>query len=283
MELLTRLNELQGRVVAALHHLPGATELYLFGSRVSTPDDPYADIDLHVMSGDLAASRRVWPTFLQKVGPIESIVPLEQGPDNLAFSVQFRYESLYHKLDISIGTPAQGQHDANAEYVQLWQQEPPPAASTTYTTDAYHPAYGSVGHRLCEELISGVRYLKARQREQHLTCWRFIRGKPDIIFQLLFEQGQRHPPAHRALTTLDYKDMDARIAEPERRELLAMLDWSTPVAMDRSFCALLERMIPLFREQAHTTDQHLPEKIIERYVDFLSSELAHLDGVTKRS
>jgi predicted nucleotidyltransferase len=50
MDLQTHLDNLQSHVADQLRTLPGATELYLFGSRAEAKNDEYADIDLQLVT-----------------------------------------------------------------------------------------------------------------------------------------------------------------------------------------------------------------------------------------
>jgi len=59
------------RVSEALRDLPGACELYVFGSLADRTADAYSDIDLEVMTRDVAASAAALDDVLTTVAPIE--------------------------------------------------------------------------------------------------------------------------------------------------------------------------------------------------------------------
>lgn len=213
-----RLDALQARVSQALRDLPGATALYLFGSRRTAPDDPYADLDLQLLTDDLPATRRVWPHALARVAPIALAWPLTPAPDNTAFAILFEGESLYHKLDVGLSPASErGTYAApDAPYTPLWEQPASRREVALPATQAYLPPVGTVGHALFDDLLGSVRYLKARKRRQHLTCWRFMRGKPDLLLRLLVEQQGGWRADAPALSTWDYKALDQRLPETMR-------------------------------------------------------------------
>ena len=271
-----RLDALQARVSAALRDLPGATALYLFGSRRTAPDDPFADLDLQLLSDDLPATRRVWPHALAHVAPIALAWPITPAPDNTAFAILFEDESLYHKLDIGLSPASEGDAYAapDAPYSLLWEQRASCEEVSLPLTQIYLPPVGTVGHALFDDLLGSVRYLKARKRHQPLTCWRFIRNKPGLLLRLLVEQRGGWQADAPALSTWDYKGLDQQLEEPVRAQLLAHLDWATPATMDAAFVWFTQRIAALFEEKAATRAETLPLPLVDQHLAFLRGELA---------
>jgi len=269
-----QLDHLQNRLVAALRTLPGVTTLYLFGSRTSAASDQYADIDLQVMTADLPTARVAWPHFLEAVGPMELAWPITAAPQNTAFAILFQGESYYHKVDIGLSDVADTTPFASpSSYVPLWAKE-----STIFTplpqhTNAYMPAYGTIGHLLFDELIGGVRYIKARKRGQHFTCWRFIRGKPERLLHLTYERLDRWKVREKPLSTWDYKELDALVEQPEREQLMKCLDWSEPRRMDENFCWFTHRIVQLLEQKAAIYGEAIPSTVVEQHLAFICNEL----------
>lgn len=280
MDKVRRLDTLQQRVAQSLRRLPGATSLYLFGSRVSQPSDPYADLDLQVLVGDMTAARRCWPHVLEQVAPIRVAWPITAAPDNTAFAILFQGESLYHKVDI--GLSPETERDAYAAldgpYQLLWEQEAPGGEMRRRSSSAFMPAHGSVGHGLMDELIAGVRYVKARRRQQRLTCWRFLRGKPDLLFRLQSEQGQGWKVVLPPLSTWEYKALDALGIDPIAEDALGRLNWATPAMMDASFCWLTEQIARLLEQKAAARHEEIPHLLIEEHLAFIAAELGAGQG-----
>lgn len=105
MNLEAQLNSLQERLTAALRQLPGATAIYIYGSRATCRTDGYADLDLQVyIHGRVMCA--VWPQFLERVGPVETAWPLNGAADNTTFTIFFSHESYYHKVDIGLSEDA---------------------------------------------------------------------------------------------------------------------------------------------------------------------------------
>jgi hypothetical protein len=89
MTLVAQLNALQQRLSDGLRLLPGATALYLNGSRVHNRSDGYADLDLQVyIQSQLPCD--VWPFFLERIAPIDVAWPLSAAVDNTGFTVLFK-------------------------------------------------------------------------------------------------------------------------------------------------------------------------------------------------
>ena len=271
-----RIDALQARVSAALRDLPGVTALYLFGSRRTAPDDPFADLDLQLLSDDLPATRRVWPHALARVAPITLAWPITPAPDNTAFAILFEGESLYHKLDIGLSPASEraAYVAPDAPYTLLWEQQAPREEVVLPSTEVYLPPMDTVGYALFDDLLGSVRYLKARKRHQPLTCWRFIRPKPELLLRLLSEQHNGWQSDTPALSTWDYKGLDQQLGEQVRAQLFAHLDWATPVAMDAAFVWFTERIAALFEEKAATRAETPPLPLVAQHLAFLRNELA---------
>jgi hypothetical protein len=273
IDLQTRLDNLQSHVADELRTLPGATELYLFGSQAEAKSDEYADIDLQVGVVDLAAARTIWPHFLERVGPIEIALPLQATPHNTAFAILFHGASYYHKVDIGLSdASAPAPFASMGTFVQLWSQKPAASVITAQTTNAYIPAYDTTGYLLIDDLLSSVRYVKARKRGHHLTCWRFVRGKPDRLLHLMYEQlygWQRQAQ----LTTWDYKKLDHVLQGETHERLLCRLDFSTPRKMDEHFYWFTERIVDLAWQKAQAQQEIIPADVVERLLVFLRAEL----------
>jgi predicted nucleotidyltransferase len=56
MDLSKSLAQTQCRISEVLRHVPGASGLYVFGSCATPYIDPYADIDMQLVSVDMALS-----------------------------------------------------------------------------------------------------------------------------------------------------------------------------------------------------------------------------------
>ena len=75
---LSVLDDLLERISAALRGLPGARELYLFGSAADPfRKDRYSDLDLRVISAQFDLSRAAWSAVLSRVGKMALVFPLD--------------------------------------------------------------------------------------------------------------------------------------------------------------------------------------------------------------
>ena len=271
MNLEAQLNSLQKRLTDVLRQLPGATALYLHGSRAGGRTDGYADLDLQVCTS-ARITRAIWPQFLERVGPLEAAWPLNGAADNSAFTILFKGESYYHKVDIGLSEGGSG-GALNDTGVKLWAQPPAPELTLIPKSAVYLPAHGSVGYQVLDELIASERYLKARKRGQYLLCWRFMRVKPDRLLQLLRSQRQGWQPYDQPLTTWEIKALESTLSADERAQFTSHLACSEPAVMDANMLWFTEEIIRLLEGKATAKNETLPMDIIERHLAFLHNEL----------
>lgn len=285
MSLQIDLDAVQSRVSAALRDLPGATDLYLFGSRARGTGDGYSDIDVEVFTADLAAAKKVWPGFLARVAHIEVAFPLVGALAGVqvdaAYMLLLRGESSYHTVDVGLRDTVERDSFAAAmpEAVRLWHLEPGCGQADQPPGQTYTPAPGTAGHLLFDELISGVRYVKARKRGQPLTCWRYMRGRPQRWMQLVSDElnGWREPG--QSLTTPDIKALDARLSHAQLAEFERHLDWSAPGKMDGCFRWFTQQTVELTLRWAAAGHEFVPQEPVDRLLGFMWGEL----GLASRS
>jgi hypothetical protein len=279
VSLQTDLDDLQTRLMDRLRILPGATDLYLFGSRATDAGDAYSDVDLEVFTADVIAAQEVWPRFLECVAPIGVAFPLIGALAGMtadaAYTVLFHNESSYHTVDIGLRRTAE-----RAEFtasipsaIRLWSQESADVRLLPPASAAYIPAPGSAGHLIFDELISGVRYVKARKRSQPLTCWRYMRNRPQRWLQLVSDELRGWPKPSPGLTTWDIKLLDARLRTAQHDEFERHLDWSDSRKMDGSFYWFTQETVALALRRAETQHEDVPLDLVARLLAFAPEEL----------
>ena len=275
---LSALDDLLGRISAALRGLPGAQALYLFGSAADPArKDRYSDLDLQVVSAQFELSRAAWPAVLSSVGNMTLVFqldPEDPAARETAFTLGFEGQSLYHKVDFGITDHglADGYFHRLEGKVLLWRQHAPagPVVSAPHT--AWRPAWESPEHFLLGELLGSVRYVKARQRRQHLACWRFLSAKFNALLRCCpWQRGQaQFPPGVK--TTWDFTALDRRLSEGERLDLLSGLKTSSPVEMDRSLVEITRRIIARI-DPGYKVEDTPQAAIIRAMMSFIASEL----------
>lgn len=276
--LLSGLDHLLARVSAALRGLPGAQALYLFGSAADPArKDRYSDLDLRVISSRFELSRAAWPAVLSRVGKLALVFQLD--PDDpaaqeTAFTLGFEGQSLYHKVDFGITDwrLADGFFNQLAGKVLLWQQgalvEPLEEAPRT----AWRPAWNSPRHFLLGELLSSVRYVKARKRRQHLACWRFLSAKFNALLRCYhWNRDPLHFP-EAAMNTWDFIALDRQLSEDERLGLLSGLKAASPPEMDRSLVEITGRIAALIDPDYPKKDTH-QGRLVREMLRFIQNEL----------
>ncbi|MHB1354690.1 MAG: hypothetical protein ACYCZF_01795 [Anaerolineae bacterium] len=257
--------------MTALQNLPGATDLYVYGSRATGCYDAYADLDLQVCVQNQAA-HVFWPQFLACVGEIEVAWPLDGSKDNTAFTIFYQGESYYHKVDINLND-TDISSTLPGKRLQLWAQSPAPEPGFIPTTAAYLPVYGSVGYQVFEELISCERYVRARKRGQHLLCWRFVRTKPDKWVKLVHLQKSAWQAHEQTLSTWEIKALDSILPIDDVKQFTHHLAWSEPKTMDAAMIWFTEEITHLQANWAEALCEPLPHALITRHLEFIHNEL----------
>ena len=135
-----------------------------------------------------------------------------------AFCIAFKNESLYQKVDIGLCDQRNDLGFINQvdHKVLLWQQSAKKEPVSTAPGDVFMPNKGTAAYFLMGELLSSVRYVKARQRGQHLTCWRFLSAKFNALLRCYRWKGDPQKFSASSLTTWDYNALDRNVLECER-------------------------------------------------------------------
>ena len=249
--MLNRLDNLLERVSQAVQTLPGAVELYLFGSAADPQlKDAYSDLDLQVLSADYGMSRSDWPWILGRAAPVELAYPILEKPRESVFSIIFAGESPFHKVDIGLTEKSQETgfiHQVKHKTL-LWRQDPPGPGNFSLNRAVYQPEPGTPFHFLIGELMGSIRYVKARRRGHHLTCWRFLSARLNALLRSYsWEAGSPRFPT-LGLNTWDFAALDRCLPEADRLSWLGQIDCRTPGAMDQALVALTrllsERIYP---------------------------------------
>lgn len=266
------LEQLLARVSAALRHLPGALECYLFGSAADAARrDAYSDLDVQVVTHDFALSRAAWPWILNRAGRIELAFSVQQTANESTYTLALAGESPYHKIDIGLCDPCAqpGFFHGIAHKRLLWQQ---PAdrqpVHLSANAEAYAPPTGSAAYFLMSQLLGAVRYLKARKRGQHLSCWRFLSAAFHASLRCRGWDGDAEHFPSDPLSTWDFAALDAALPESERLERLQALRVQSPAQMDATLIELTRGLAAcLCPPEAHAA------RLTAAYLEFIESEL----------
>jgi hypothetical protein len=134
------------------------------------------------------------------------------------------------------------------------------------------PAPGSPDHFLVGELLSSVRYVKARLRGQHLTCWRFLSAKWNAWLRCQHWNGERASFPADALSTWEFAALDRRLPESERLEWLDLLKLHSPQEMDRSLAAITLKIVEMIRP-GYEADPEPVSRLAQEYLQWIRQQL----------
>jgi len=131
----------------------------------------------------------------------------------------------------------------------------------------------TTGHFVIGQLLGGIRYVKARKRDQYWTCWRFASGQVNWLASMLWERSRNWADPNKKLITWEYVELDAAMRDDKERIPFSMWDFSSPAAMDDGFYHVLEHTIALAREKAEYLGENIPFDLAEGLMRFILVEL----------
>ncbi len=138
---------------------------------------------------------------------------------------------------------------------------------------AYMPEIGSAAYFLTGELLSSVRYVKARKRGQHLTCWRFLSAKLRALLRCYLWDGDRRHFPETSFSTWDFVALDRMVAETERLDLLKNFNCQSPVEMDLSMLEMTHKIADWICSNPQEEDSQI-SLLIREYINFIEGELS---------
>lgn len=266
---------LLSRVSEACQYLPGVERLYLFGSTSSpTQMDTYSDLDLQAVSSQFEFSLACWPSILSWAGEIDLAFQLGNTLPATAFTLTFKDESPFHKVDIGLSDGCDKPVLINPvePRILLWEQAPKAAPARLNPIDIYTPLPEGAAYFLVGEMLSAVRYVKARKRHRHLQAWRFFSSKVNAMLACYRWNGDPRAFPQKTMSTWDFACLDQVLDEGARLNLLKAANATTPEDMDKgllTFTRLIaDRIMPRLEEVDRPA-----ENISQKYLSFIESEL----------
>ncbi len=269
--LSQQLDGLQQTLTDGLRALPGATALYLFGSRAEGRGDGYSDLDVQVITADPVASRAACVSLLGHLHPLALEWCMDIAWGTWAATLLFADTSPYHKIDFGLTDISDRDRWREGEgswAIKLWEQASPSAAVPTVQSAPFAPPLGTRAHFVLGQMLGATRYVKARKRGQVLTAWRFAAALADAVVVLLNARTQSAESSMRKLMTSEYVVLDRTITAPARDRFLTLLDFSAPAAMDRAVYRLLCELVTL------ATEEMIPGTLAAWLLAFVQHELA---------
>jgi len=263
-------------IVDATRGLPGAVAFHTFGSLVEGHGDGWSDLDVEIMTTDVELSRDCLFSILAKVRPMQLAWVIDSRPDHWSGSVVFQETSLFHKLDLGIWSI----HDFDQSSMPqtsmlLWSQPAPQGMGRLELAEPpFLPQRESGQHVVLGHLLSIVRYVKARKRGNLAMCWRFASALADAVFAAMYRRTGSREPNHGRLGTREYQALDRQVPRIVSLELMSLLDFSSPAAMDRAVYLLMHELVDAFSEGSDP--QYIPAPILGRFYAFARRELAIL-------
>ena len=121
--------------------------------------------------------------------------------------------------------------------------------------------------------MGAIRYVKARRRGQHLTCWRFLSARLNALLRSYSWKAGGPRFSTAGLNTWDFAALDRCLPEADRLRWLAQIDCRTPRAMDDAMVCLshqvTERIYP-----GWAVDDAPEAGLIREMLSFIEQELA---------
>jgi predicted nucleotidyltransferase len=275
MSSRAKLDHLLDRLAHVLPSLPGFEALSLFGSLAEGTADGYSDIDLVVMTRDLAEARDEVLGVLEEIDEVEFCWVLPLRPDEWNPIVVFATEGYYHRAELGLVSSSAENRTIPEEQTTLLVKGPAerPRGFARHS-HAYEPPHGSVGHFLLAQFLGGgLRYAKARKRGQVATCYRFAAATAEWCLRAWYAELSGDHSLDRKLSTDEYRALDSLLTAEQSSVLLRELDFSAPQAMDRAVTAILGQLLLRCRAIAGAKGESLRDSVFQRMLSFLDHEL----------
>ena len=258
----------------AVRGLPGAVACYTFGSLVDGRGDAWSDLDVQIVTTDFEQSRDCLLPVLAKVRPLELAWIIDSLHDDWATSFVFQEASLFHKVDLGIRSMYVIDKNPLPQPSKLsWsQQAPQHTVCPELAGLPFMPEFESEQHVLLGHLLAITRYVKARKRRNLATCWRFASALADAVFAAHYRHAGSQRPVRGRLGTREYQALDTQVPRVVSKELMSLLDFSSPTAMDQAVYLLMHELVDAFGRGFDP--RHIPASILERFNAFAMRELA---------
>lgn len=274
IRLVFERDNLLRSLTEAVRGLPGAVAFYIFGSLVEGRGDAWSDLDIEIVTTDVEVSRDCLFPILETVRPMELAWIIDSSSDDWAASVLFQQTSLFHKVDLGIRSiHGFDRNPIPQPSALIWsQQTSRRVGCSELAAPPFMPEPDSEQHILLGHLLATTRYVRARKRDHLATCWRFASALADAVFAAHYRRAVNRGPFHGRLGTLEYQVLDRQRPQVVSMELMSMLDFSSPVAMDRTVYLLMHELVDVFRDDS--TPQRVPAAIGDGFYAFARRELA---------
>lgn len=263
--------QLQRTVAEACRRLTVA--LYAFGSLAGGSPDRFSDVDLELITVDLASTLAHRQSMYAAIDTPALEWQIHPSTSDWAATVLFRHISPYQRLDIGFNqwTPNFATK-APSPSVLLWRQRAQEQSTLIFRDAGYSPKVASFEHYVVEMYLSAIRYAKTRKRGQHLTSYRIASALASSVLSLL-HAGQHRDPAklRQRLSTQDYLQMDCLVPDETVFGFLRNFDFSSLEHMDQSVGALLQRTRRLFTETLGNSE--IPSEVFNQLETFVMAEL----------
>jgi hypothetical protein len=238
-------SSIRERAIGATRSLPGAVALHEFGSALSGEVDHWSDIDLQVVTTTLtdAIARRA--TVYAEIAPAWLEWTIVHDDATWAATVLFEDVSPFAHLDL--GLVAEDADTASGILAQssvLWRQSPAPATGTTAMAAGFAPTPGSIDHVVTGDLLSILRYAKARHRGHHLLCWKFFAALANRVLEAEFLATVDPGRGFRSsLTSHEHAQLRHALPSETSDALSRLLMCDAPASMDAAMLDLGQQLL----------------------------------------
>ncbi|MBN1458162.1 MAG: nucleotidyltransferase domain-containing protein [Armatimonadetes bacterium] len=275
-----RLDHLLDRLTHTLPSVPGFETLSFFGSLADGTADGYSDLDLIVTTRNLSKARSEVLSILEEIDRVEFCWLFPPHRDEWNAIIVFANEGYYHRADLGLVSADARERTIAEEQTKLLVKEGGERLNRPASqSHAYAPPRGSVGHFLLAQFLGGgIRYAKARKRDQVTTCFRFVAAAAEWCLRAWYAELTGDHSLDRKLSTNEYKTLDSLLTPEQKEVVFRELDASSPQAMDRAVKTTLEQLLVHGRSLAVAKGEPLDESVFERMLSFLDRELRGRPG-----
>lgn len=147
-------------------------KIFSFGSINTKEADRYSDVDVTVITNDIAETTKALLAILSKIDNIMSTFTLFEGEDSVAYTIFFDNYSPYQKLDLGIVSSKSKAPLFENSKLEYKNKKPSKVITTKYSS----LNESQKDHEIMDCVIGSLRYLKYIGRGEIWIAYKFYRG-----------------------------------------------------------------------------------------------------------
>jgi predicted nucleotidyltransferase len=264
--------ELLNKLVKGYAGRPEVEYIYTFGKAARDQADEYSDVDLVVVSRDLARLHGRFETVIEEVSAIDGSYTIVSTASKLARMYILKDYPPYQKIDLSIEADPGAVIFADKRQLYAAKAEENKESRLAVTYEKYTDR-----NQLYDILFSIPRFLKCLFRRD-LTMYRRWNGMREYLDYMLYKTYVKDKPYElRNLNPYEHEQVLKKAPAEVKNELAGLLPVSGKPDIGRSFQGMMEMIVDLFFKTLDKGSVNMD--FVKRMLGFMDSEIKRYEGV----